>query len=116
MVEDVSGPPHAALADLAADPSGNHARHSRGVCPSKMSVIQAHLSTRHDGLLGDTTVRDYSDKLSKFNAFAQPELRRLIRGLDLKSGMHVLDAGCGTGDALNWLVDEVSPLGRVVGV
>jgi SAM-dependent methyltransferase len=81
-----------------------------------MSVIQAHLSTRHDGLLGDTTVRDYSDKLSKFNAFAQPELRRLIRGLDLKSGMHVLDAGCGTGDALNWLVDEVSPLGRVVGV
>jgi SAM-dependent methyltransferase len=71
---------------------------------------------RYDGLLGDTTARDYSDKLSKFNAFAQPELRGLIRGLDLKSGMHVLDAGCGTGEALNWLFDEVSPSGRVVGV
>ena len=73
-------------------------------------------ATRHDGLLGDTIARDYSDKLSKFNAFAQPELHALIRGLNLKSGMHVLDAGCGTGEALNWLLDEVSPAGRVVGV
>jgi SAM-dependent methyltransferase len=81
-----------------------------------MSVIQPRVSTRYDGLLGDTTARDYSDKLSKFNAFAQPELRGLIRGLDLKPGMHVLDAGCGTGEALNWLVDEVFPSGRVVGV
>ena len=66
--------------------------------------------------MGDTIARDYSDKLSKFNAFAQPELRGLIRGLDLDSGMHVLDAGCGTGEALNWLLSEVSPSGRVVGV
>jgi len=81
-----------------------------------MSVFQPQVSPRHDGLLGDTTARDYSGKLSKFNAFAQPELRGLIRGLDLKPGMHVLDAGCGTGEALNWLVDEVFPSGRVVGV
>ena len=81
-----------------------------------MSEIQEHASTRYDGLLGDTTARDYSHKLSKFNAFAQPELRGLIRGLDLKSGMHVLDAGCGTGEALNWLLAEVSSSGRVVGV
>jgi SAM-dependent methyltransferase len=81
-----------------------------------MSDIQEHSSTRYDGLLGDTTARDYSHKLSKFNAFAQPELRGLIRGLDLKSGMHVLDAGCGTGEALNWLLAEVSSSGRVVGV
>jgi SAM-dependent methyltransferase len=74
------------------------------------------VSKRHDGLLGDTAARDYSDKLSKFNAFAQPELCGLIRGLDLKSGMHVLDAGCGTGNALNWLLGEVAPSGRVVGV
>jgi SAM-dependent methyltransferase len=69
-----------------------------------------------EGLLGDTAARDYSDKLSKFNAFAQPELRGLIRGLDIKTGMHVLDAGCGTGEALNWLLGEVSTSGRVVGV
>jgi SAM-dependent methyltransferase len=81
-----------------------------------MTDLQEHVSTRHGGLLGDTTARDYSGKLSKFNAFAQPELRGLIRGLDLKAGMQVLDAGCGTGEALNWLHSEVSPGGRVVGV
>jgi SAM-dependent methyltransferase len=74
------------------------------------------LATGYGGLLGDTTARDYSDKLARFNAFAQPELRGLIRGLDLKPGMHVLDAGCGTGEALNWLLAEVSPSGRVVGI
>ncbi|HEV7357794.1 MAG TPA: class I SAM-dependent methyltransferase [Steroidobacteraceae bacterium] len=81
-----------------------------------MTDLQEHVSTRHGGLLGDTTARDYSGKLSKFNAFAQPELRGLIRDLDLKAGMQVLDAGCGTGEALNWLHSEVSPGGRVVGV
>ena len=116
MVQDVPRPPHAALADLTTDPSGDDARHRCGVRPIEMSDIQEDVSTRYDGLLGDTTARDYSDKLSKFNAFARPELRALIRGLDLKSGMHVLDAGCGTGEALNWLLGEVSSSGRVVGV
>jgi SAM-dependent methyltransferase len=78
--------------------------------------MHRHASTRYDGLLGDTTARDYSGKLSRFNAFAQSELRGLIEGLDLKSGMHVLDAGCGTGEALNWLLRQVSPSGKVVGV
>lgn len=78
--------------------------------------MHQHASTRYDGLLGDTAARDYSGKLSRFNAFAQSELRGLIRSLDLKSGMHVLDAGCGTGEALNWFLGEVSPSGRVVGI
>lgn len=81
-----------------------------------MTDLHEHISTRHDGLLGDTVARDYSDKLSKFNAFAQPELHGLISALDLKAGMQILDAGCGTGEALNWLLSEVSPGGRVVGV
>jgi SAM-dependent methyltransferase len=81
-----------------------------------MTDVDECVATRFGGLLGDTTARDYSGKLSKFNAFAQPELRGLIRRLDLKSGMHVLDVGCGTGAALNWLLGEVSPSGRVVGV
>jgi SAM-dependent methyltransferase len=81
-----------------------------------MTDVDENVSALCGSLLGDTTSRDYSDKLSKFNAFAQPELRGLIRGLDLKPGMHVLDVGCGTGEALNWLLGEVSPKGRVVGV
>ncbi len=40
----------------------------------------------------------------------------LIRSLELKAGMHILDAGCGTGEALNWLSSEVAPSGRVVGI
>jgi SAM-dependent methyltransferase len=66
--------------------------------------------------LGDSGARDYSHKLSRFNAFAEPELRGLIGGLDLKPGMQVLDAGCGSGEALNWLLAAVTPAGRVVGV
>jgi SAM-dependent methyltransferase len=116
MVETVAGPPDAALANVAPDPPGNDARYNCGVCRHEMTDLQKQISTRHAALLGDTTARDYSGKLSKFNAFAQPELRELIKGLNLKSGMYVLDAGCGTGEALNWLLGEVSPMGLVVGV
>jgi len=81
-----------------------------------MTEVRADMDKPLTGLLGDTTARDYADKLSKFNAYAKPELRRLVRGLDLRPGMQVLDAGCGTGDALNWLLSEVTPSARVVGI
>jgi SAM-dependent methyltransferase len=68
------------------------------------------------GLLGDTPLRDYSRKLSSFNAFAEPELRALIANAGLAPGMRILDAGCGTGEALPWLLDEVKPSGSVVGI
>jgi SAM-dependent methyltransferase len=68
------------------------------------------------GLLGDTPSRDYSRKLSQFNSFAEPELRRLIASVGLSPGMRILDAGCGTGEALPWLLDEVEPSGTVVGI
>jgi SAM-dependent methyltransferase len=68
------------------------------------------------GLLGDTPSRDYSAKLSRFNSFAEPELRRLISTVGLRPGMRVLDAGCGTGEALPWLRDEVKPSGTVIGI
>jgi len=68
------------------------------------------------GPLGDTPTRDYSRKLSQFNSFAAPELRRLIASVGLRPGMRVLDAGCGTGEALPWLLDEVKPTGKVVGI
>ncbi len=68
------------------------------------------------GLLGDTPSRDYSHKLRQFNAFAAPEIRRAIASLDLKPGMSVLDAGCGTGETLRWLAQEVGPNGKVVGI
>jgi ubiquinone/menaquinone biosynthesis C-methylase UbiE len=72
--------------------------------------------TASTSLLGDNADRDYSAKLRSFNAFAEPELRALIRSLELKPGMHILDAGCGTGEALSWLSSEVQPSGNVVGI
>jgi len=73
-------------------------------------------ATRPPGLLGDTSSRDYAQKLRLFNSFAEPELRQAIASLALKRGMRVLDAGCGTGAALQWLSDEVEPGGSVVGI
>jgi SAM-dependent methyltransferase len=68
------------------------------------------------GLLGDTTARDYSRKLGLFNACAEPELRQAIASLGLTPGMHALDAGCGTGEALGWLREAVGDQGVVVGL
>ena len=68
------------------------------------------------GRLGDTSERDYSRKLRLFSAFAEPELRAAITGLPLADGMRVLDAGCGTGDALGWLAAAVAPSGLAVGL
>ncbi len=68
------------------------------------------------GLLGDTPARDYARKLQQFNAFAEPELRRLIGAAGLCPGMRILDAGCGTGEALPWLLAEVHPGGHVTGI
>ncbi len=68
------------------------------------------------GLLGDTATRNYAQKLRAFNAFAERELRSVVARLGLRPGMQVLDAGCGTGEGLGWLYEEVKPLGLVVGV
>jgi SAM-dependent methyltransferase len=68
------------------------------------------------GPLGDSPSRDYSQKLNLFNAFAEPEIRQAISSLGLRPGMRVLDAGCGTGEALGWLQEAVGPTGTVVGV
>ncbi len=73
-------------------------------------------TTHQPGLLGDTSERDYSRKLRWFNAFAEPELRQCVASLELRPGMRVLDAGCGTGEALNWLAAHVQPGGEVVGI
>lgn len=66
--------------------------------------------------LGDTPTRDYGEKLRLFNAFAAPELKAAIDALKLAAGARVLDAGCGSGDALTWLHAAVQPGGTVLGV
>jgi SAM-dependent methyltransferase len=81
-----------------------------------MTTPASESAATASALLGDTVSRDYSRKLSQFNSFAEPELRRLIGGVGLRPGMRVLDAGCGTGEALPWLLDEVKPSGDVVGI
>lgn len=68
------------------------------------------------GLLGDTPRRDYAEKLKLFNAFAQPELREAIEALSLPAGSRVLDAGCGTGEALAWWHASMRDGGVVVGM
>jgi SAM-dependent methyltransferase len=68
------------------------------------------------GLLGDTPARNYVDKLRRFNAHAQPELRRAIASLALTSGMRVVDVGCGSGETLNLLHEAVGPDSLVVGL
>jgi SAM-dependent methyltransferase len=50
-----------------------------------------------------------------FNSFAAPELRSAIESLSLEAGMRVVDAGCGTGQALPWFLRAVGPEGLVVG-
>lgn len=81
-----------------------------------MTAPSAAIRGTSASLLGDTPARDYSRKLHLFNSFARPELCRLIAGLGLRPGMRILDAGCGAGDALPWLLDEVKPSGHVVGI
>jgi SAM-dependent methyltransferase len=81
-----------------------------------MTNPAAALAGRFTGLLGDSVSRDYSPKLRQFNAFAERELRGLITSVGLKRGMRILDAGCGTGEALPWLLDEVGASGSVIGI
>jgi SAM-dependent methyltransferase len=116
MDEAIAGAPNPALGHIAPDPSGDHARSSRGVRAGAMTNPASALSDRSTGLLGDSESRDYSRKLGQFNAFAEPELRRLIASMGLSAGMRVLDAGCGTGEALQWLLEEVKPAGHVIGI
>jgi SAM-dependent methyltransferase len=74
------------------------------------------MASRAAALLGDTTARDYSRKLRLFSACAEPELRQAIAGLGIEPGMRILDAGCGTGEALEWLAVEAGAQGLVVGL
>ena len=67
------------------------------------------------GLLGDTPVRAYGDKLELFNRFAQPEIRSLMGILDPPTGSRVLDAGCGVGLTTAWFGEQVGASGIVVG-
>lgn len=68
------------------------------------------------GLLGDTPRRDYTEKLRLFNAFARPELREAIEALSLPPEPRVLDAGCGTGEAVGWWDESLQGRGMLVGM
>jgi SAM-dependent methyltransferase len=72
--------------------------------------------TSETGLLGDTPRRDYAEKLKLFNACARPELVEAIDALAAPAGSRVLDAGCGTGEALGWWHASMRNTGIVVGM
>ena len=94
--------------------SPGHSTRPRGALRSEHA--RSGDAARPAGLLGDTAARDYAQKLRLFNAFAEPELRQAIAGLGLEPGMRALDAGCGTGEALVWLLSAVMPGGEVIGI
>ncbi len=71
---------------------------------------------QESGLLGDTPQRDYAEKLKSFNAFAQQELREAVDALSVPADSCVLDAGCGTGEALGWWRASMRGRGVVVGM
>ncbi len=50
------------------------------------------------------------------NRITEPAVRSAIRALELRSGSHGLDAGCGIGNHTLWLAEAVSPGGHVTGV
>jgi SAM-dependent methyltransferase len=79
-------------------------------------MVNSNTPIELPGLLGDTVSRDYSRKLRLFNVFAARELRAAIASLNVEPGTHVLDAGCGTGEALHWLAEAAAQDGRVVGI
>lgn len=72
--------------------------------------------TATSDLLGDTADRDHARRLRLFNAFAAPELGQAIRRLELRDGMRILDAGCGTGEVLQRLHNAAGPRAEVIGI
>jgi len=50
------------------------------------------------------------------NRFTKPAVQSAIDTLQLKSGSHGLDAGCGIGNHTLWLAEAVSPEGHVTGI
>jgi Methylase involved in ubiquinone/menaquinone biosynthesis len=67
-------------------------------------------------MLGDTSQRDYAEKLKLFNAFARPELCEAIEALLVQADARVLDAGCGTGEAVAWFHQSTQGRTLVVGM
>lgn len=59
---------------------------------------------------------DYADTEFLYNALMEPALRSAVDTLELRSGMRVLDAGCGPGGVLPLLHKSVVPGGKVVGL
>lgn len=78
-----------------------------------MSTLDTPKTT---ALLGDSATRDYSSKLRHFNAFAEAELKRAIDALNIHKGARVLDAGCGTGEAVSWFAQLTGHTGLVAGI
>jgi SAM-dependent methyltransferase len=73
------------------------------------------LPDKNSALLGDSATRDYSSKLQHFNAFARSELKQAIGFLEVRPGERVLDAGCGTGEAVGWFQELTGESGLVAG-
>lgn len=59
---------------------------------------------------------DYALSELRYNAFMTPAYRSALAALNLSSGMHVLDAGCGPGGLFPLLGEAVGSAGHITGV
>jgi demethylmenaquinone methyltransferase/2-methoxy-6-polyprenyl-1,4-benzoquinol methylase len=61
-------------------------------------------------------IDEYARKLYLADFLRGPVMRQAINALELPTGSHGLDAGCGIGSIALLLAEEVGPAGRVTGV
>ncbi|MEZ4728650.1 MAG: methyltransferase domain-containing protein [Caldilineaceae bacterium] len=59
---------------------------------------------------------DYAISELRYNGFMLPAYRSALAALDLRSGMQVLDVGCGPGGLFPLLGEAVGPQGHITGV
>lgn len=65
------------------------------------------------------TIRKYAKHASGYDASANRTMKirkETINGLNLKRGDVVLDIACGTGLSFNFILEEIGPEGRIIGI
>lgn len=65
------------------------------------------------GVNAHMPVDDYAAYLDRHALAAAPEYQAMLRSVGLRPGMHVLDAGCGSGSFLAEIAEQVGSAGRI---
>jgi ubiquinone/menaquinone biosynthesis C-methylase UbiE len=63
----------------------------------------------------DVALPGYSAELAAFHRAHRPELRQIIRDLNIPGNARVLDVACGDGVYGRWMTEELGPKGVIIG-